>query len=113
MLEDTLENIDYFVSAVKYDISDTKIKRVTTHEKKDQYGVGNPYEEAREDLVESIKKGAVYYTLVKNSDGEFDYNVGKKIEMIEVDGEDFLRTDSKEMNEDFLEDLQKINRLDF
>jgi len=108
-----IEEIDYLVSAVMYDPSDVRIKKVLSHEKKDQYGVGHPFEERRKQLIKKVEKGVCYYTLVQEEDTDFEYNVGEEIKMVEVDGEIFLRTDDREEKKDHLGGLQRLRDLPY
>lgn len=108
-----IEDIDYLVSAVMYDPSDIKIKKVLSHEKKDQYGVGYPFEESRKQLLKKIEKGTSYYTLVQEEDTGFEYNVGEEIKKVEVDSEIFLRTDDMEEKKDHLGGLQRLRDLPY
>ncbi len=103
-----IEDIDYLVSAVMYDPSDVKIKKVLSHEKKDEYGVGYPFEERRNQLLKKIKKGMCYYTLIQRENTGFEYNVGEEIKRVELDSEIFLRTDDREEKKDHLGNLKRL-----
>lgn len=107
-----IEDIDYLISAVEYDPSDGKIKRVLTHEKKGEQGVGYPFEETRKHLLKKIEDGENYYTLVKDQESSFEYNLGEKVQKVEVDSEIFLRTDGEEEKRDLFEDLQPLSQMD-
>lgn len=103
-----IEDIDYLISAVSYNQSDGKIKKVLTHEKKDQYGVGYPFEETREQVLKKMEKGKSYYTLIKGQNTPFEYDVGDKIEKVEIESEIYLRTDERQKKKDFLGGTQSI-----
>ncbi|MBS3782686.1 MAG: hypothetical protein KGY66_05165 [Candidatus Thermoplasmatota archaeon] len=108
-----IEDIDYLVSAVMYGPSDIKVKKVLTHEKKDQYGVGYPFEETRNQLLKKIEDGKCYYTLVKQEDTSFEYNVGEEIKKIDIDSEAYLRTDDRKEKKDYLGGLQRLQDLPY
>ncbi|MFP4142870.1 MAG: hypothetical protein ACLFSM_07115 [Thermoplasmata archaeon] len=108
-----IEDIDYLVSAVMYGPSDRKIKKLLVHEKKDQYGVGYPYEETRNSVIKKMEKGKSYYTLVQNFETSFEYNVGEKIKKVEIGSEIYLRTDEREEERDHLDDLQRLEDRSF
>ncbi len=106
-----IDDIDFLVSAVMYDPSDTKIKKLLVHEKKDDYGVGYPFEETRKNVIKKMEKGKRYYTLVQELDTSFEYNVGEEIKKIEIDSEVYLRTDEVEEKQDDLGGLQRLRDL--
>lgn len=108
-----IEDIDYLVSAVMYDPSDTRIKKLLVHEKKDQYGVGYPFEETRNNVLKKMDKGKNYYTLVQEYETSFEYNVGEKIRQVEIGSDIYLRTDDREEERDYLGDLQRLEDLSF
>ncbi len=108
-----IEDIDYLVSAVKYESSDVKIKKVLSHEKKDQYGVGYPFEETRKHMLKKIKNGKCYYTLVQDEGTGFEYNVGKEIKMVDIESETYLRIDDKKEKKDHLGGLQRLRDLPY
>ncbi len=108
-----IEDIDYLVSAVEYDPSDDKIKKVLTHEKKGEVGVGYPFEETRDHLLKKINEGKTYYTLVKEEESSFEYNLGEEIQKVEVDSDTFLRTDGENKKKDKLADLQPLGQMGY
>jgi len=108
-----IEDIDYFVSAVMYDPSDVKIKRALSHEKKDQYGVGYPFEETRKHMLKKIKNGKCYYTLVQEEGTGFEYNIGEEINIIDLESDIYLRIDDKKEKRDYLGGLQRLRDLPY
>ena len=108
-----IEDIDYLVSAVMYDPSEFKIKKVLSHKRKDQYGVGYPFEERRKQLLKKIGNGRCYYTLVQRENTGFEYNVGNEIKKVEIDSETYLRTDDREEKKDYLGGLQRLRDLPY
>ncbi len=108
-----IEDIDYLVSAVMYDPSDIKIKKVLSHEKKDQYGVGYPFEETRKHMLKKIEDDICYYTLVQDENTPFEYNVGEEIKEVEIESETYLRTDDRKERKDYLGELQRLKELPY
>lgn len=108
-----IEDIDYLVSAVMYDPSDVKIKKVLSHEKKNQYGVGYPFEETRKHMIKKIEDGACYYTLAQYENTPFEYNVGEEIKTVEIGSETYLRTDDVKEKRDHLGGLQRLKELPY
>ncbi len=100
-MNDMIDKIDFLISGVKYN-DEGIIERVSVHEKMDDYGVGYPYEESREDVVKKIRDGNNYFTLVFDGETKFDYTVGDEIELIEIDGEEYLRVDDEKEEKDNL-----------
>lgn len=103
-----IEDIDYLVSSVKYDEDNVKIDKVRTHEKQGEYGVGFPYTEPRDRLISNIKEGNCYYTLVQQEEGDFDYQIGKELKVIEIGGKEFVRVDDRSEKRDYLGDVTAI-----
>ncbi|MFW6304857.1 MAG: hypothetical protein ACOC1V_03670 [Candidatus Saliniplasma sp.] len=103
-----IDEIDYLITAVKYDRMDQLFEKVRTHEHMEDYAVGYPYPEEREAVLERLKEGKFYATLVSPEDDEFDYRVGKKVEAVEVEGQRFIRTDGEKVKRDYLEDVTII-----
>lgn len=91
-MNDMIEEIDFLISGVKYD-DEGIIERVSVHEKMDDYGVGYPYEESRKEVIENIKEGDKYFTLIFDGETKFDYTVGDEVELVEIEGEQYLRID--------------------
>lgn len=100
-MNDMIEEIDFLISGVKY-TEEGMIERVSVHEKMDEYGVGYPYEESRKEVVDKIKDGDKYFTLVFDGETKFDYTVGDEIELIEIDGNEYLRVDDEKEEKDNL-----------
>ena len=108
MNDHMMEEIDFLISGVKYD-KDGIIEKVSVHEKVDKYGVGYPFEESRKDGVRKIKDGKSYFTLTPSGEGKFDYTVDEKIELIDVDGKEYIRIDDQKKNSDELGDVTSVS----
>ena len=109
-MNDMIDEIDFLISGVKYD-EDGLIERVSVHEKKDDYGVSYPYEENREDVIENMKDGKKYFTLEFSEEGKFDYTVGSEIEIIDIDGNIYLRVDDQEEAGDNLGAVTSVSEI--
>lgn len=100
-MNDMIEKIDFLISGVKYS-EEGLIEKVSVHEKMDDYGVGHPYEESRDEVVEKMKDGDKYFTLVFDGETKFDYTVGDEVELVEIDGDEYLRIDDEKEENDNL-----------
>ncbi|MGM0404868.1 MAG: hypothetical protein ACQEQM_01835 [Thermoplasmatota archaeon] len=100
-----IDKIDYLITAVKYDKKDQLFEKVRTHEHMEDHAVGYPYPEERDRVLEMLEEGYFYATLISPDDDLFDYQVGKKVSLVKVEGEKFIRTDGEKTNRDYLEDV--------
>jgi len=100
-----IDKIDYLITSVRYDKKDQLFDKVRTHEHMDDHAVGYPFPEDRDKLLEKLEDGCVYATLITPEDDQFDYQVGKKVSLVEVGGEKFIRTDGEKTKRDYLEDV--------
>jgi len=96
---------DYLISAVKYNADHDHIIKVKTHEDKGDK-VGSSYEENRETVVANIKKGKTYMTILKNKEGKWDR--GAPVEIIRINGKEFIRTDKNQTESDNLGELPEF-----
>ena len=104
-----IEDIDYLISSVEYDSDNKMIDKVRTHEKQDEYGVGYPYAEHRKQLLNNLKEGKSYYTLVQQEGSEFDYNVGEKVVIVEIQGNEYIRIDKERNEKNYLGDVKTMS----
>ena len=83
---------DYLISAVKTSSNQKYIDSVECHS---DFGcvVCENIVLSRTDLIINMKKGCSYATVFRTAIGK--WRKGQEIHLINVDGEDFLRTDSK------------------
>ena len=100
-----IDEIDYLITSVKYDKKDQLFEKVRTHEQMDDHAVGYPFPEDRDQLLKKLEEGYCYATLITPEDDQFDYQVGKKVSLVEVEGKRFLRTDGEKTKRDYLEDV--------
>jgi len=107
-MNEMINKIDFLISGVKYN-DEGIIQRVSVHEKMDDYGVGYPYEESREDVVKKIRDGNHYFTLVFDGETKFDYTVGDEVKLVEIEGEDYLRIDEIEDKNDNLGSVTTVS----
>lgn len=99
-----MPNPDYVITKVTYDSDHRRI----THVKRAEYDnsentFGSRTEKSRQTVVNSIENGYVYYTVPPDGDG--GYTWGDKVEVVEVNGEKFIRTDGNNIEEDNLGEL--------
>ncbi len=83
---------DYLVSGVKTSPDQKRIDSVECHS---DFGcvVCENNILSRAELISSIKKGCTYATVFRTAIGK--WRKGQEVRLVTVNGEDFLRTDSK------------------
>ena len=83
---------DYLVSGVRTNPNQTRIDSVEVHS---DFGcvVCENIVLSRTDLIANIKKGCTYATVFKTAIGK--WRKGQEVHLVNVNGEEFLRTDSK------------------
>lgn len=97
---------DYAVTAVQYDEDDSEIVKVERYEVGDKQ-VSNKTEKWRSEVVADINVDEFEYTTAyKNDEGRWE--LGEEIHVIEVDGENYLRTDRNSVAEDNLGELPEL-----
>ena len=101
-----MPNPDYVITKVRYDDDHSRI----THVMRASYAnnenkFGSTSRKSRQTIVDSINSGDVYYTVPPNGDG---YTWGDEVDVVEVDGEEFIRTDGNEVKGDNLESLPEF-----
>lgn len=91
---------DYAITAVRYNNRSTRIIKVERREVKPEK-LTNPEIVERSAVVAGIDSDDKYTTAIKNEDsGKWEF--GNEIHVVNVDGEDFIRTDQNETKEDNL-----------
>lgn len=101
-----MANFDYYVSAVDYNSDDTHISRLNVHKVgSDGKFNSKPIEMTRPEVIELIKQGKSFSTIVAASDG--GWKLGAKLEIIQVTT-DYLKTKSDKSTKDNLENLPEI-----
>ena|SRR3990167_989675 len=96
--------IDFYISKVSYD--DQHISEVLVHDVFDDGSFDqNGQSCLRDEVVSSIKGGRIYFTIFKEDD---EWQIGNRVEIISVNGEEYLRTDPNEAEEDNLVDLPEF-----
>lgn len=95
---------DYLISAVRYDANHTHIDKVEIREDKGEK-IGVPYEETRPAVISNHKKGKTYCTITKGKDG---WNKGAMVEILSVNGKEFIRTDKNQIEADNLGELPEF-----
>lgn len=102
-----MPNPDYVITAVRYDDDHSRI----THVKRGAYDneenhFSTPVKTDRETVVESIEDEEQHYTVVENDEGTYDW--GDEVEVMEVGGEKFIRTDGNNEDSDNLGGLPEF-----
>ncbi|QBR03761.1 DUF3892 domain-containing protein [Paraburkholderia pallida] len=100
-----MKKFDYYVSAVEYNKDKTHITKLRIHSVGQDGSVGASQEATRPQVIELIKKGKTFSSIVKNAEGKWAY--GSKLEVIEVTTE-FLKTKQDNSLRDNLENLPQF-----
>jgi Protein of unknown function (DUF3892) len=92
------------ISAVSYD-DHSFIVETKTH---DDYGdnISNSRIEKRIEVVAKLNDKKTYCTILKNNDGK--WQKGEKVDIIKVNGREFIRTDRNQKESDNLGNLPKF-----
>lgn len=100
---------DYLITGVRYDESSCFIEIVETR-KDNGKDIGSPKNSEREIILKNKKSGTSYRTStqIKNDKGEKVWQKGASVEIINVDGIEYLRTDKNKTKKDNLEKLPEI-----
>jgi len=96
---------DFLISKAGYNTDHTSIIKVTTHADNGD-SVGSPFEETRQIVVSNIKNGKTYCTILKNKEGK--WNKGAPVNIINVNGKEFIRTDRNQTESDNLGELPEF-----
>jgi hypothetical protein len=91
---------DYLVSAVKTNPNQTHIHSVEVHS---DFGcvVCETLIFSRADVISNMKKGCTYTTVFKTAIGK--WRKGEDVHLVNINGEDYLRTDIKSVASDNFE----------
>jgi len=96
---------DYGISAVRYNSAHTHIDRVRAHpDNGDTIGASAEY--TRAGIIQSIKAGTTYVTIIKNSEG--NWMKGQPIYIIKVNGVEYIKTVDNGKAADNLENLPEF-----
>ncbi|AXV37302.1 MAG: DUF3892 domain-containing protein [Methanobacteriaceae archaeon] len=96
---------DYCIFAVRYNSERTHIERLRgAKDLGDKLGDAKLW--SREQVVAGLEKGYEFVTVIKNNTGRYDK--GQKVELIEVDGTKYMRTDKNSIASDNLENLEEF-----
>ena len=96
---------DLLISAVTYSADETHIEKVRVHSDLGK-SVGVPKISSRTDVVNNIKRGLTYLTILKNAGG--NWRQGQEVHTIRVGNEEFIRTDKNSVAKDNLENLPEF-----
>ncbi len=96
---------DYLISAVQYNQGETHIDYVKEHIDKGD-SVGAATVSARSTVVSRIKTGTTYVTVTMNSENK--YVKGASVEVITVDGVEYIKTVADSTKKDNLGELPRF-----
>lgn len=92
---------DYVIIAVKYDINEAHIVEVQVKEDAGDKLINGGFW-SREKFIENIKNGKKFVTAIKANDG---LRKGESVDIINVKGTEFIRTDKNQEEKDNLGEL--------
>lgn len=96
---------DYLISAVQYNLSETHIDYVKEHIDKGD-SVAAATVSARSTVMSRIKTGKTYVTVTMNSENK--YVKGASVEVITVDGVEYIKTVADSTKKDNLGELPRF-----
>jgi len=96
---------DYLISGVRYDSEHSHIEKVRVHEDTGDK-VGSVFESYRQEVVTNIKSKKTYITIYKGHDNK--WKKGEEVQIIVVDGIEYIRTDRNQKKSDNLENLPEF-----
>jgi len=96
---------DYLISGVKTDSNSKRIKTVEAHS---DFGcmVCETTVFSRDDIIAHIKQGLTFSTVFRTPMGK--WRKGEDVRLVNVQGEDYLRTDSKAVAGDQFDNVPEI-----
>ncbi len=96
---------DYLISGVKTDSNNNRIKTVEAHT---DFGcmVCETTVFTREDVIAHIKEGQTFSTVFRTPMGK--WRKGDDVHLVTINGEDYLRTDSKVLAQDQFDNVPEI-----
>lgn len=95
---------DYLISKVKYDAKHNYITDLYIHKDAgDKVGSGEVY--SRQAVISAILKGTTFNTIYKENN---KWTNGAKVEVVKIDGINYLRTDTNDVKKDNLGELPEF-----
>ena len=96
---------DYGISAVRYNTGRTHIEQVKAHvDNGTSIGTGSAYSRAQ--VVSALKQGKTFVTILYNSNQQ--WTKGQPVQIITVNGAEYLKTTSNGTAADNLESLPEF-----
>jgi hypothetical protein len=95
---------DFGISAVSYNQDKTQIIKLKVHEDNVE-SMGQAVEKRRKQIFTGIKKGQTFTTVFPKYGG---LQKGEEVNIIIIDGEEFLRTDINQEKSDHLDNLTEF-----
>ena len=96
---------DYGISAVKFNYAHTHIDKVRVHPDNGET-IGASVEHARTDIVNAIKKGSTFVTILKGDDGK--WKKGQPVYIIKINGIGYIKTVDNGKAADNLDNLPEF-----
>jgi len=96
---------NYGISAVRYDRSHSRIAKLRIH-RDDGEQIGSALSSTRQEVVDLIQTGFSFVTILEDSDG--NWTKGQPVEIVEIGGVEFLKTESNDSEGDNLENLPEF-----
>ena len=96
---------EFGITTVRYNSDHEQIIAVKTCNLKN-VNVGDEFQETRIEVINNISNGYIYNTLFERP--LWKLNFGARVEVIQVDGEYFIRTDGNKIKNDNLGELPEF-----
>lgn len=93
---------DFGISRVHYNKEHTNIVEVKRRKDSGE-SLGNEEPRSRQDVVNDLKSGVTYVTIIETSPN--NWKKGKEVGIVKVQGVEYIRTDKNETASDNLEEL--------
>ncbi|MCK5029950.1 MAG: DUF3892 domain-containing protein [Thermoplasmatales archaeon] len=100
---------EYWVSHKRMNAEDTRINEVRAMMLTDN-GLSSPLGYDREDVIQSLNNNDKWYTCLfkEERDGKNTWTKKAEIHIVEIDGENFIRTDRNKIKSDDLGELPEF-----
>jgi hypothetical protein len=99
---------DYFITHVRYDREEKHIDMVITRRVIGDRNLDSPEENTRESIVRMRKNDKTVVTAIAEEGENDTFYPGAVVDIIRVNGREYLRTDSNKIARDNLENLPRF-----
>lgn len=97
---------DYGISAVRFNDSGTIIDKVKVHKDKGN-AMGDAELWSREQIILALESEYTFITIFNQNQGI--WSEGKEVNIVQVNGNKYIRTDSDQAHSDHLDNLPKLS----